>query len=101
MIKYFFPPFTEENISSQYKTLAKKFHPDKGGTEKEMKELNEEKEALIAFAKMQSSKKEKLARSVQLVKSRPRMKIKKVTREVRFVFDFNGLVNFIKEIKKL
>ena len=46
-MKYFCPPYNVESINAQYKTLAKRFHPDRGGNENEFKEMQAEKTQLL------------------------------------------------------
>ena len=47
MLKWFNNPKTLEELKKQYKTLALKHHPDKGGSLKDMQEINSEYDILF------------------------------------------------------
>ena len=46
-MKYFSNPTTLEELRTQYKKLAMKYHPDLGGTNEQMQEINAEYEDLL------------------------------------------------------
>ena len=56
-MKYFSPPFTEDHIREQFRTLSKKLHPDKGGSEKDFQEMVEEKDQVESMVKAWRSRK--------------------------------------------
>ena len=51
MYKFFKNPETLEDLKAQYKTLAKKHHPDCGGRTEDMQEVNAEFEKLFNLLK--------------------------------------------------
>jgi curved DNA-binding protein CbpA len=51
MSKYFSNPATLEELKKQYKALALKYHPDKGGDTATMQAINNEYESLFAYLK--------------------------------------------------
>jgi curved DNA-binding protein CbpA len=52
IMKYFVPtPTTAEELKTAYRNLAKKHHPDKGGSDKEMQAVNAEYDRLFAKLK--------------------------------------------------
>ena len=46
-MKYFNNPKTAEELKSEYRKLAMKYHPDRGGSEEIMKEINREYDELF------------------------------------------------------
>ena len=106
-MKFFLPPYTEENIKKQYKALSKKFHPDKpGGSEKMFGELTEEKNTLLAYAALQVSdlpgKKLPTKNNITVVKARPKKIIRRTDKSIRLIFESAVMLKqFVKEIKKL
>ncbi len=43
-MKYFFPPYTEENIKKRFRELSILLHPDKGGNVKDFQEMKAERD---------------------------------------------------------
>lgn len=63
---YFLAPYTNDSIKKQYKTLAKKLHPDKlGGNESEFKLMKYEFDVLI---KLISAPKQKIQKRRLIIK---------------------------------
>ena len=50
-MKWFTNPRTLEELKKQYRSLALKHHPDRGGRTQDMQEINNEYEALFARLK--------------------------------------------------
>lgn len=48
---HFQPPYNPDSVKEQYRQLAKKFHPDKGGNEEKMREVNLEHNYLLQLMK--------------------------------------------------
>lgn len=90
MTKYFENISTLEELETKYRELAKKYHPDTGGTKTEFQELNEEYKNLriaIQYApalQMQNSSPEKprKKRKVKITQTRK----EKITEAVGTVF---------------
>lgn len=55
-MKYFENVLTLEELKKQYKELAKQHHPDMGGTEEAMKQINNEYEQLFNILKTKANK---------------------------------------------
>lgn len=58
-MKYFENLETMEEVKKQYRKLAMKFHPDKGGDEEIFKAINNEYEEAIEYAKQNELRKTK------------------------------------------
>jgi len=53
-MKFFAPPYTNENINKQFKILCKKLHPDRGGNNEDFIQMQIEKNALLEMLKKYS-----------------------------------------------
>lgn len=95
-MKYFRPPYTRENIETQFRELVKIFHPDKGGDSQKFVELKQERDLLLKLAesfKVQGRKRKILLKK----KVKPAKKIQKIVIQV----DPEKALNFLKELSRL
>lgn len=90
---FFKPPFIRDEIEKQYKELVKVLHPDKGGTNELMQQLNKEKnEALKLCGAEKKVKRIKMIKRVYPIKK---------TKTVNFNINAGEAIEFIKQLKKI
>lgn len=71
-MKYFKNLETMEEVKKQYRKLAMKFHPDRGGDEEIFKAINNEYEEAIEYAKRNELNKTKTKKEEDFIKSQYR-----------------------------
>lgn len=71
-MKYFKNLETMEEVKKQYRKLAMKFHPDRGGNEEIFKEINNEYEEAIEYAKQNELNKTKTKKEEDFIKNQYR-----------------------------
>jgi curved DNA-binding protein CbpA len=89
-MRYFKPPFTIENLKSQYKKHAKILHPDKNGNEEDFKKMIQEYNDILEQKKKRPTKKKK--------KVYTNKKPQTIIFNKYIVFDLHGIYEQLKEI---
>ena len=68
-MKYFKDLNSMEAVKKQYRKLAMKYHPDRGGNEEVFKQINNEYEQAMEQAKINETKKAKTKKEEDFIKS--------------------------------
>ena len=68
-MKYFKDLNSMEEVKKQYRKLAMKYHPDRGGNEEVFKQINKEYEQAMEKAKIKETKKAKTKQEEDFIKS--------------------------------
>ena len=68
-MKYFKDLNSMEAVKKQYRKLAMKYHPDRGGNEEVFKQINNEYEEAMEIAKANETKKAKTKKEEDFIKS--------------------------------
>ena len=68
-MKYFKDLNSMEAVKKQYRKLAMKYHPDRGGDEETFKQINNEYEEAMEIAKANETKKAKTKKEEDFIKS--------------------------------
>ena len=68
-MKYFKDLNSMEAVKKQYRKLAMKYHPDRGGNEEVFKQINNEYEEAMEQAKINETKKAKTKKEEDFIKS--------------------------------
>jgi len=96
-MKFFVPPFTRENIETQYRDLCKILHPDAGGSENDFKDLQSEKIIVDKIIAIHSK-----SPRVPIPTGKKRIKmIRKNPPTINFYIDPEKTIELIKQLKKL
>ena len=68
-MKYFKDLNSMEAVKKQYRKLAMKYHPDRGGNEEVFKQINNEYEQAMEQAKINETKKAKTKKEEDFIKA--------------------------------
>jgi len=92
-MKFFFPPYSTNQINERYKELALIIHPDKGGSDELMKLLNLEKEKALSLVRP-------IPKTIKVLTRRRKLPGAKKVTHVHLNINVKEATNFLKEVRR-